>query len=170
MRAYIYRAFCLIFPIQKGANFDIFFPRTKHKRRDLFSRAFSGRAEGRQRQREREDRERERESAFVVVSFSFEGSSFLSDSLLLLFSLLLFETRQTTNEKSLFLSRFSVRVRRDDRDAPEIYRRGDVFIVPGVHRGGVFGDWDTRQHGRFVFSFVSSLSSFFFAIERKTLY
>jgi len=71
------------------------------------------------------------------------------------------ETRETDkNEKSL--SRFSVRVRRDDRDAPEIDRRGDVFIVPGVHRGGVFGDWDTRQHGRFVV-----VLSLFFRIDER---
>jgi len=70
------------------------------------------------------------------------------------------ERQADKNEKSL--SRFSVRVRRDDRDAPEIDRRGDVFIVPGVHRGGVFGDWDTRQHGRFVV-----VLSLFFRIEER---
>jgi len=81
MRAYILsRSFCHFFQFKKE-QIRHFFPR-KNIRRDLLSRAFSGRAERRQRHRDR-DRDRERElaarerSAFVVVSFSFEGGLLL---------------------------------------------------------------------------------------------
>ena len=124
---------------------------------------------------QREDRHAQRDryretvchSGVAFCLFSF-GSSFLrhssssSSSSSSFFFSLLRPRDKDKNEKSL-LSRFSVRVRRDDRDAPEIDRRGDVFIVHGVHRGGVFGDWDTRQHGRFVV-----VSSLFFS-HRQTL-